>query len=59
MSTLLKDPTGLTKLTTTFSLSKLHEVPAWNAPAVARAPHSGGVESAASSTRSGSGLIID
>ena len=59
MSTLLKNSTGATKITTTFSLSKLQEIPAWNALEVVRAPHSGGLESAASSTRVGSARTID
>jgi len=58
MSKLL-DLHGVTKLTTNFPLSKLQEVPAWNAPAVARAPHSAGVKSAASSTRLASDRTID
>jgi len=58
MSKLL-DLHGMTKLTTTFPLSKLQEVSAWSAPAVARAPHSAGVKSAASSTRLASDRTID
>lgn len=58
MST-FKDSTGLTKITTTFSLSKLQEVAAWNAPAVSRAPHSGGASPAATSIRLGSDATIN
>jgi len=59
MSKLLTDLNGATKLTTTFPLAKLQGVPVWNAPAVARAPHSAGVKSAASSTRLASDRTID
>jgi len=59
MSRLLTDSNGVTKLTTTFPLSKLQQVPAWDAPAVARAPHSAGVKSAASSTRLASDRTVD
>jgi hypothetical protein len=58
MST-LKDFTGVTKITTNFSLSKLQEVAAWNAPAVSRAPHSGGASPATTSIRLGSDATID
>jgi hypothetical protein len=47
--TLLRNINGVSKLTTTFPLSKLEKVPAWGAPAVVRAPHSAGGMSAASS----------
>ena len=59
MSKLHTDLDGVTKLTTTFSLAKLQEVPAWNARAVGRAPHSAGVKSAANSTRLASDRTID
>jgi len=59
MSKLLADSNGVIKLTTTFPLSKLQQVPDWNAPAVARAPHSAGVKSAASSTRLASDRTVD
>ena len=55
MSILLKNSTEATKITTTFSLSNLQEIAAWNAPAVARAAHSRGVERTARSTHLGSG----
>ena len=58
MSTLLNFA-GLSKLSTTFSLSKLQAVPQWNAEAVVPAPHSGGASSAASSTRLASDRAID
>jgi len=58
MSTVLKSH-SVTKLTTTFSLSKLNAVPEWGAEAVLRAPHSEGCSPAASSTRLGSDRIID
>lgn len=47
---LLCNINGNNKITTTFPLSKLEEVPAWSAPAVARAPHSAGVSSASSAS---------
>jgi hypothetical protein len=41
---------GMKKITTIYPLSKLEEVPAWGASAVARAPHSAGVSSAGSAS---------
>ena len=53
MSKLLKRTTlPATKLTTTFSLAKLHEVPAWGAPEVTRAAHSDNDKSTAGSAAS-------
>jgi hypothetical protein len=53
MSKLLKRTTQPeTKLTTTFSLAKLHEVPAWGAPEVTRAAHSDDDKSTDSSAAS-------
>ena len=53
MSKLLKRTTlPATKLTTTFSLAKLHEVPAWGAPEVTRAAHSDNDKSTSSSAAS-------
>jgi len=56
---MFKDFTGVTKITTTFSLSKLQEVAAWNALVVSRAPHSGGASPAATSICLGSDATID
>ena len=50
---------GVSKLSKTFSLSKLQAVPQWNAEAVVPAPHSGGASSATSSTRLASDYTID
>ena len=58
-SAMLTNSAGVSKLSTTFSFSKLQAVPQWNAEAVVPAPHSGGASSAASSTRLASDRTID